>query len=378
MTQGFIFGGDTGLSYEQLQRRKQIAEQMIARSTSRTPRNVGEGLTAIGQALGGRMRLNRLEKQEAAGRDEARGEFGDILKSLSGGGAQPSTGTPQDYASSRVSQAHGISYGGDKQKFIDTIMPHALQAGKATGIDPRIIVAQAAQETGWGESAPGNNYFGIKSHGQPGGQSLGTHEYVDGQRTNVQDSFRQYESPAHSVAEYANFMQENPRYKPMMEAQGMDEQLAALGSSGYATDPNYASSVGAIARAIPMGGNQTAPAAVPNVMQQNDAALGGALAPQGAQIAQSGGLDPRLIKAMGNPYLTQGQRSVLQSIVGQQLKGMLPPGPMKQLQMQKLQQDIEKGGRPKPTDDVREYEFARKQGYGGTFQEWMIEGKKAG
>jgi hypothetical protein len=33
---------------------------------------------------------------------------------------------------------------------------------------------------------------------------------------------------------------------------------------------------------------------------------------------------------------------------------------------------------PKPTDDMREYEVAKQQGYGGTFQQYMIEMKKAG
>ena len=32
----------------------------------------------------------------------------------------------------------------------------------------------------------------------------------------------------------------------------------------------------------------------------------------------------------------------------------------------------------KPTDDIREWEFARQQGYKGSFADWQIEGKKAG
>src|SRR5690606_21873484 len=130
---------------------------------------------------------------------------------------------------------------------------------KRTGIDPRIIVAQAAQETGWGRSAPGNNFFGIKSHGQGGGQTLKTHEYVNGKRVNVSDSFRTFASPADSVRGYGDFILQNPRYKPLMEAQGLDNQLAALQASGYATDPNYSSSVGAIARSIQLPEMSAAP-----------------------------------------------------------------------------------------------------------------------
>jgi len=143
----------------------------------------------------------------------------------------------------------------NRAAFIGMLMPAAIEASQRTGIDPRIIVAQAAQETGWGRSAPGNNYFGIKSHGQGGGQNLTTHEVINGQRVKINDSFRAFNSPADSVAGYADFMSSNKRYTPMRTAQGLDAQLSELGKSGYATDPNYASSVGAIARSIPLDGN---------------------------------------------------------------------------------------------------------------------------
>lgn len=144
-----------------------------------------------------------------------------------------------------------------KEDFVRMLWPSALEASKATGIDPRIIVAQAAQETGWGRSAPGNNFFGIKSHGKPGGQTFKTHEVINGQRVGMNDSFRRFDSPADSVAGYADFMTSNPRYRPMRQADGLDAQLQALGASGYATDPNYARSVGSIARTLPQPSTMT-------------------------------------------------------------------------------------------------------------------------
>lgn len=158
-----------------------------------------------------------------------------------------------------------VKLNGDRQSFIDNLLPAAIEEGRRTGVDPRIIVAQAAQETGWGKSAPNNNYFGIKSHGQAGGNSLMTTEYVNGQKVNVRDSFRGYESPADSVRGYGDFIIQNPRYKALREAQGLDNQLAELQASGYATDPNYSRSVGAIARGItlPDTANLEANAGVP-------------------------------------------------------------------------------------------------------------------
>lgn len=88
-----------------------------------------------------------------------------------------------------------VNISGSKAEFVNALLPAAIEESKRTGVDPRIIVAQAAQETGWGKNAPGNNFFGIKSHGKGGGQSLNTHEYVDGKRVNVKDSFRTFGSP---------------------------------------------------------------------------------------------------------------------------------------------------------------------------------------
>lgn len=142
----------------------------------------------------------------------------------------------------------------NQQQFIATLLPHALEASKATGVDPRIIIAQGALESDWGKSAPGNNYFGIKSHGKGGGNSLMTTEVINGQPVKVRDSFRSYASPGESVQGYADFINTNPRYGDFRSAKGLDAQIAALGKSGYATDPNYSAKIGSIARTIPLNG----------------------------------------------------------------------------------------------------------------------------
>lgn len=141
----------------------------------------------------------------------------------------------------------------NKQAFINSILPAAIQYGQRIGVDPRIIVAQAAHESAWGRSAPGNNYFGIKSHGKGGGQTFTTHEVINGQRVKMNDSFRTFNSPSDSVAGYADFLTSNKRYQPMLAAQGLDAQIDALGRSGYATDPNYADRIRSIAKNIPIG-----------------------------------------------------------------------------------------------------------------------------
>lgn len=162
-----------------------------------------------------------------------------------------------------------------REDFLRAITPLAADAGARTGLDPRLIVAQAALESNWGQSAPGNNFFGIKSHGRPGGNVMPTTEVVNGQPVGVNDSFRAYPDMASSVNDYVAFLSSNPRYADMFAAQGLDAQVAALASSGYATDPAYGAKIGAIAGGLDQaaftGGN---PAAAPVHSSFNPSMIG--------------------------------------------------------------------------------------------------------
>ena len=134
------------------------------------------------------------------------------------------------------------------EAFVASIAPAAKAVAEELGIDPRIVIAQAALETGWGTRVKQNNLFGIKSHGKQDGLMVQTHEVVDGKRIKVRDSFRQYDSYDDSIADYGSFLQQNKRYEPMLQAATLPEQVEALGKSGYATDPEYADKVMAIAK----------------------------------------------------------------------------------------------------------------------------------
>ena len=115
------------------------------------------------------------------------------------------------------------------EAFVASTASTAKAVAKELGIDPRIVIAQAALETGWGTSVKGNNLFGIKSHGKEDGLMVQTHEFEDGERIKVRDSFRQYESYDDSIADYSSFLQQNKRYKPMLQAATLREQVEALG-----------------------------------------------------------------------------------------------------------------------------------------------------
>lgn len=246
----FIFDPSKGETPASLRKKREIAEALRANATGLAS-SPGEGLAMIGAAIGSRMADSKANKIEAYGRQQASSALGPIMEALGGGGSSspsPAPSAPSAPASPQSAPATSIT--GGKAEFVNALLPAAIEESKRTGIDPRIIVAQAAQETGWGRSAPGNNFFGIKSHGKGGGQNLTTHEVINGRRVKINDSFRTFNSPADSVRGYGDFMLQNPRYRSMRAAQGLDSQLEALGASGYATDPQYAASVGSIARGI--------------------------------------------------------------------------------------------------------------------------------
>ena len=97
--------------------------------------------------------------------------------------------------------------------------------------------------------------FGIKagSSWDGGKVSVPTLEYEDGVAVRRRDSFRAYDSPADSFADYATLLSDSPRYA---RALGQGENIAgfahALVRGGYATDPAYAAKLTAIANSQQM------------------------------------------------------------------------------------------------------------------------------
>lgn len=214
-----------------------------------------------------------------------------------------------------------------RDAFFASIWPSVLQAAQTTGVDPRIIAAQAALESNYGKSAPGNNLFGIKSHGKGGGNSLMTTEVINGKPVRVRDSFRGYASPADSVAGYADFINTNKRYRPFREADGLEAQIAALGRSGYATDPNYAAKIGSIAGRIPSGlptlppgpdgpkGQESYPRAAPDLPPPTTIADRPVASPIDTAAAPSSPPPPGLLSILNGGDGPKGQPSALNSML---------------------------------------------------------------
>ena len=148
----------------------------------------------------------------------------------------------------------------DQSAFISDVWPAAQAAGKQLGVDPHNLIAQAALETNWGTRVPrsasgrsSNNLFGVKASSQWTGESVaaGTQEFENGSAVSTTGEFRAYDSRAASFKDYVALLRGNPRYAAALNTGSNVHAFAsALQQGGYATDPDYANKVTAIAFAV--------------------------------------------------------------------------------------------------------------------------------
>jgi peptidoglycan hydrolase FlgJ len=147
-----------------------------------------------------------------------------------------------------------------KTNFIQGLWPQAQEAGQVLGVDPRHLIAQAALETNWGRSMPqdasgrsSNNLFGIKASAGGSGPTVtsDTQEFQDGVATNTPAQFKAYTTPAQSFQDYVALLRNNPRYSAALNTGGNVQAFATgLQRGGYATDPDYASKIAAVANTV--------------------------------------------------------------------------------------------------------------------------------
>ena len=128
-------------------------------------------------------------------------------------------------------------------------------------------MAQAALESGWGMSVPGNMFFGVKAgKDTPANkkQLLTTTEILSGPnlkhlfplvisvkmlssgkyKYEVKDWFRKYDTPEECFTDHAQFFFKNKRYAKALEVKADPYKFAEeVAKAGYATGLNYAGSL---------------------------------------------------------------------------------------------------------------------------------------
>ncbi|MFJ4840452.1 hemopexin repeat-containing protein [Streptomyces sp. NPDC088746] len=146
-------------------------------------------------------------------------------------------------------------------EFYDRYHGFAEPGATQLGVPVLVTLGQAALESDWGRSAPGNNFFGIKAKADDPEETRqllrtrevlrrpdatfpevlsvtprpdGTFEYI------VRDWFRRYPSPEESFTHHARFLRDNARYAAAFDHSEDPYAFArAVAAAGYATDPRY-------------------------------------------------------------------------------------------------------------------------------------------
>jgi len=302
----FIFGGNTGETAASVKRKRDMANAMLDSVLSGQPRTLAEGIGAIGTAIGGRIARDRADKRIRQGEAQATSLFESLLfggaggrgndaPAMSGGDAPIAA----DTVNSRVAAAHGLDR--------DTLHQRQLMAesgGDLNAVSPAGArgLMQIMPETA---AAPGFGLQPLENIDDPAANETFGRSYMDA----------------------------------MLNRYGGNEERALVAYNwgvGNADKWN--------------GDRASLPAETQGYLAkildqpQNEAGRTFDPAPQATGMAS--GYDPRIIQALSNPYLSQEQRGILQTLFDAQIKANAPVDPLKALQIQKLQRESERGGRP--------------------------------
>lgn len=355
---GFIFGQGTPMTYEQLQKQREIADALIM-SNMETPRNVGEGLNAIGKALAFRSLKKKADKRDT----ELKGEFDAQFSSAFGGygGAQPGSPAftpsgpplpPPDPNSPHALGDAAMAVLG-KPAVKTAADPASIKAGLvARGLPEHIadgFVMNMKDESGLN---PGINEIAPLVPGSRGGFGL---YQLTGPRRRAYEAFAAERGvPVDDVDAQLDFL--------MSELQGPEAAAWSKISGAQNAGEAGAAIVNHFLR--PAEEHRTARAAE---------YLG-----QGGDAPAAPGMDiGTLANLAGNPYATPGQRAVLEALIGQQTAAM---DPMNRIEMEKAQLELEALRNPKAKETDYDVRAAEAVQYGmepGTpeYQSFVLNGR---
>jgi flagellar protein FlgJ len=251
-----IFGSDEAQSYQEM-----YDDQLSIEMTK-------------GRGLGLADMLVRQLQRLSGGTSSSTGQIDSKTEAVQGsGGAQAASGSATTGPAGRTGAGSPLRMDGTatitaaqvaspqtQVNFISELWPAARDAGQQLGVDPRSLIAQAALETNWGTRVPrdatgrsSNNLFGMKAGGPWSGASVvaGTQEYQNGSTVSTTGQFRAYDNRTQSFRDYVSLLRGNPRYAAALNT-GSDTKAfaSALQRGGYATDPQYAPKITAIAAAV--------------------------------------------------------------------------------------------------------------------------------
>ena len=222
------------------------------------PGLVMPALSLGGAAQAGGQAGGQAQQQDAAG---SAGAKNTLTSTASIPGALPITGSVTSYSSAASSPRYSrtpvapsiapVPGTATQQAFINAIAPGALAAQRQYGIPAAVTIAQAIDESGWGQSqlaTEDNNLFGIKGTGPAGSVVVPTQEYENGQPVTVNAPFRVYSNVAQSISDHSLLLATGSAYQQAMSDRRSPDAFANDLTGVYATDPGYGANLVAIMR----------------------------------------------------------------------------------------------------------------------------------
>jgi flagellum-specific peptidoglycan hydrolase FlgJ len=207
---------------------------------------------------GAAQSANQAQQPESTSTPTVQTQLGNRLTAVASiPGAVPASGTVTSYTSAaassprysrsqvapRTASAPGTSA---QRAFINEIAPGALAAQRQYGIPAAVTIAQAIEESTWGQSqlaSQYNNLFGIKGTGPAGSVTLPTQEYENGQWVTIDAPFRVYSNVAQSITDHTLLLATGSPYQQAMADRRSPDTFANDLTGVYATDPTYGASL---------------------------------------------------------------------------------------------------------------------------------------
>jgi len=373
MAYSFLFGGDTNETPESIRRKRELA--MAIMGASPAPKNVGEGLNALGSGIVAGVLNRRASKAEGEGRSAADALFQKIVGSASNVSASSADGGPvSSEPAGSPSAAAPINMSGNDvySGFMDTVddvitNPFGLAAVAATGQAESRFSPKNANRT-WSdpsESGQAGTAGGIMSWRGPRLSNLQAYAASKGEQGNgspqTQAEFLVQEDPnlitalnnAKSVEEAQSIINRAWKFAgydrpggeaaerlatanaflPNFQGQGQPQQVASLDPSIGVPSARPQPNTSAQATAAPAQPSLTEEVAAFEQTPEYRAQFPGmnaqpTQAPQPQQVAQAQPPQPQappqgpdqmtLLQALSNPFLSDEQRAVLQTLYQQQ------------------------------------------------------------
>jgi flagellum-specific peptidoglycan hydrolase FlgJ len=126
--------------------------------------------------------------------------------------------------------------------FIERVAPGAMATQQKYGVPASVTIAQAIDESGWGQSilaSQDHNLFGIKGSGPAGSDLLPTQEVIGGQLVDSTAPFRVYHNIGQSIVAHGKLLARSDYYTNAMANKHQPNAFAEALTGVYATDPSY-------------------------------------------------------------------------------------------------------------------------------------------